>query len=186
MDALNAQIDKEETELVEKAKTNDVAFEELYERYFPKIFGYIFKRVGDKQNTEDIVSTTFMKAFSALPRYENKEVPFGAWLFTIATNNLTDFYRTQARKKEVAIDYVQDKADEQINIEQSIDNSFDNKKLRSIIECLPSPYQEVINLRFFAELSNIEISRVLNLSPAHVGVLIYRALKKCNKLYENV
>ncbi len=68
-------------------------FVRMYEEWFPKVYNYIFYRLLSKELTEDIVSDVFLKVVSHLSRFDPAKASFGTWIFTIARNTLTDFYR---------------------------------------------------------------------------------------------
>ena len=78
----------EEQLLVEKAKTDKEAFVRLYDFYYPKIFGYVFRRTLELERTKDITSETFLKAYLNIGRFQWKKIPFSSWLFRIATNEM--------------------------------------------------------------------------------------------------
>jgi len=172
-----------EIEIVERAKTNDEAFNLLYDFYFPKIYGYIFKRTGDHHVAEDIVSVTFMKVFTNLKKYQHRKIPFGAWIYRIATNNLIDHYRKASRNKEVAIDYADHLKDERQNPQEFAQLGQDKQMVIQIIHQLNDRYKAVLNLRYFADLSHEEIAKTLGISNGNARILIHRALKQFEKIY---
>ncbi len=183
MDDSNNNIDSQmEQELVERAKTDDLAFGELYNIYFPKIFGFVYKRVGQKQTCEDIVAEVFMKVFTNLKEYRHQGTSFGCWIYKIATNKLIDYYRGRGSKTVAAAELPEIVAKE--NIEEQIGQKIQLEKVQKIICELPENYQEVINLKFFAELSNQEIAKIMKISENNAGVLIFRALRKFREEYE--
>lgn len=173
-----------EQKLAEQAKTDENAFRQLYDWYLPKVYGYILKKTGHRETAEDIIADTFMKAFANIDRYEYKGVSFGAWLYRIATNSLVDHYRKNKKYSGVDIDEMLDLAgnDEADNLALSNENK---KQVEKIMNKLPQREKTVLELKFFAELSNQEISQVLEISVGNVGVILYRALKKCQKLTNN-
>jgi len=173
-----------EAEIVEQAKKDDQAFEILYHHYFPKIYGYIFKRVGNQQTTEDIVSTTFMKVFVNIKWYDHKGYTFGAWVYKIATNNLVDYYRKQGRSKEVGIEEASEIRDQNLAPDEQVQILQDKEHVKFLLSKLSKRYQKVLNLKFFAELSVQEIANVLEISENNTRVLVFRALKNFHKLYE--
>ena len=173
-----------EPEIVERAKTDDAAFAILYNHYFPKIYGYIFKRVGHKETTEDLVSATFIKVFSNLKNYQYQNCSFGAWIYRIATNNLIDYYRKQGRKKEVNIDNIEEMASLDTSPEEVAKLAENRQTVKLVMARLPQRQAEVINLKFFAELSNIEIAATLGISVNNAGVLIHRAIKQFDNFYK--
>ena len=174
-----------EDALVEKAKTDEQAFTALYNQYLPRVYGYMMKRIGNKEATEDLVSMTFLKVFSNLKKYEKKGgVPFGAWLFRIATNNLIDYYRKHGKIKSVDIDAISEPKDEKLTAADEIQIEQDRAKVREVLKDVSSRYQEILNLKFFAEMSYEEIAETLGLTVNNSRVLVFRALKVFQKQYQ--
>lgn len=173
----------EEQVLVERAKSDEQAFVELYNFYFPKIFGFVYKRVGHKETAEDLVSKTFLKAFSSLPKYRDQNCPFGAWLYKIAGNNIVDHLRSASHRRDVELEQFDEVKQPQSSADQLPDFEYDKKLIGEIILSLPEKYRQAVHLKFFADLSNQEIAKILGVSPGNAGVIIYRALKLANKVY---
>lgn len=175
-----------EAEIVERAKNDDQAFEILYDFYFPKIYGYIFKRVGSFDAAEDLVSATFLKVFTGLAKYNNKGNTFGAWVYKIATNNLIDYYRKEGKNKKIDIDNMHNLRDEN-NAEPG--KSFallqEKKLVRKILKEMPENYLRVLYLKFFGEKETREIADILQTNENNVRVLLCRALKEFNKIYKS-
>jgi RNA polymerase sigma-70 factor (ECF subfamily) len=165
--------------LVIKAKTDNSAFDTLYERYFPKIYNFVAKRTGEREEAEDIVSATFMQAFTHLEKYECRNCTFGAWLYKIAANKLIDHYRKQSGKPQI---FTENTADTEIK--HNIDLDLQAKKVRLTLKEMPAKYQKVIGLKFFSELSNAEIAQAMDVSLDNAYVLLFRALKKFKKYYK--
>src|SRR6266403_1933487 len=88
----------EEQALVERAKTDPRAFGDLYDHYYPKISGYILHRVGDVAAAQDVTSGVFFKAMNNLPKFQWRGVPFSAWLYRIAANEINSYFRGSTRK----------------------------------------------------------------------------------------
>jgi RNA polymerase sigma-70 factor (ECF subfamily) len=173
-----------EAELVEQAKTDDQAFEVLYRHYFPRIYGYLFKRTGNREVTEDLVSETFMKVFCNLKKYEQRNFSFGCWLYRIATNNLIDYYRQAGRRAQVNLEDIQELKDYGATPEEIAGLAQNRELVKKALGKLKGRYQEVLHLKFFAELSNIEIAETLGLSVNNTAVLVHRALKKFALIYK--
>jgi RNA polymerase sigma-70 factor, ECF subfamily len=166
-----------EVEIVAKAKTDDAAFAILYDHYFPRIYGYIFKRVGNREASEDILSATFLKAFANLKKYQSRGFSFGAWLYRIATNNLMDHYRRNKVTAEVGLEEATASDPAQDDLIAGVEQKQDRAAIEKTLDKLPSRYREIIQLRFFAELEIFEIAETLRISKVHASVLIHRALK---------
>ncbi|MFQ5460582.1 MAG: sigma-70 family RNA polymerase sigma factor, partial [Anaerolineae bacterium] len=89
--------------LASRATRGDrAAYSALYERYVDKIYRYIYYKVGDREQSEDLTSQTFLKAWHAIADYEWRSYPFGAWLFRIAHNLVVDYHR--ARRETASLD----------------------------------------------------------------------------------
>ncbi len=175
----------EEAELVERAKTDEAAFEMLYHNYFDRIYGFTYKRVGNVEETQDIVSTTFMKAFSSLTSYQNQNCPFKAWLYRIATNCIIDFFRKNGRSHVITVEELPEVVDITQNHLETVIKNDEARQVRIVLAELAPKYQQVLQLKFFGELSNGEIAEVLGVSANNAGVIIYRALESFQKKYQS-
>ena len=174
-----------EAELVERAKTDDQAFTILYDFYFPKIYGYIYKRVGNFDLAEDLVSATFLKVFTYLGRYNNRGYSFSAWVYRIATNNLIDHYRKAGRKKIVPLEQAEHIQDEHVDSpDTAVVRLQDRELVQRALEDVPEKYQKVLHLKFFADQSNEEIAEALEISENNVRVITFRALKSFQASYK--
>ncbi len=176
-----------EAELVEQAKTDDHAFGVVYDFYFPKIYGYIYKRTGNKEVCEDLVSEIFLKVFTNLHKYKFKGYSFSAWLYRIATNHLTDYYRKESKAKNISLDKEDSKiqvADQKYDIKEIVDNNYNKEFISYLISKLSVKYQIVINLRYFAQKDYDEIAKIMKISTNNARVLSLRAINKFAKIYE--
>lgn len=175
-----------EAELAGRLSHDDAAFAVLYDFYLPKIYGFICKRVGNRETTEDLVQQTFLKAFASRRGYSPQNgAGFGAWIYRIATNAVIDHYRTASKRQHLELDDSRDLPDERSGPEQHAETALDRTRLEAAIANLPERDQRVITLKYFSEFSNQEIAEVLGCSANHVGVLLFRALKKVQKTYED-
>lgn len=167
-----------EKELVERAKKDSAAFGILYDEYLHQIYGFILKRVGNVAVAEDITSLTFEKALRKLKDFQWQNVSFGAWLYTIAANTITDHFRECGRKQKVDIDSVPEIKDKRLSVEVEVSQKLFFEQIQQILPSLEDDDQTVLSLKLFAEKSNEEISQTVGLSKAHIAVRIHRALKK--------
>lgn len=175
-----------EKQLIKKAQENIAAFEELYNHYMPRIYGFLLNRTGQKETAEDLTSEVFAKALANLPKYDDRGVTFAAWLFKIARNTLIDFSR---KKKEILVDPAEIYEPETGRREQSAlgDLELDERKalIRETLGNLPEKYQTVLSLKFFEELSNDEIAEIVGCGKSAVAVRVHRALKMMQKYLVN-
>ena len=155
------------------------AFSILYNRYFPAVYRYVYYRVGNTMDAEDLTSRVFMKALDSLvnQQYARKE-KFSGWLFTIARHRVIDFYRTDKNNLQVGMtDLFPDSA-------LSMDQMEDMKHIANLITQLDKDAQELLRLRFSAGVDFGTISRVVGRSESSVKVKLYRAIKRLQDQWE--
>ena len=173
-----------ERHIIEKARTHPEAFGQLYDAYYPKIFGYLFRITGDYFVACDISSETFLKAWLHLGSFHWKGISISSWLFKIATNELNQYFRRKKYRPHLLTELsgtdwlslnAQESADE-TQVKRDFDDEFRNvlQKLKS----LPPKYQKVIALRYFEELSIKEIAEILGKKEGTVKSLVSRGLEK--------
>lgn len=171
-----------ERQLVEKAKENAAAFEELYNHYLPRVYGFLLNRIGQKELAEDLTSEVFAKALANITKFNDRGVPFAAWLFRIARNTLIDYTR---KKKEILTDAVEafEPPPEHSESNATLGLVRDEKRelIRKTMKNLPEKYQTVLSLKFFEELSNDEIADVIGCQKNAVAVRVHRALRLMKK-----
>lgn len=167
--------------LVARACRGDAqAFGDLYERYLDVIYRYVFYRVGEVAEAEDLTEVVFLKAWEALDKFEVRDVPFSAWLYRIAHNVLIDRHRT--RRPDVSLDGVLPLRDQAAGPEDQFDALQDIETVSRALARLSPDYQHVLTLRFISGLSHAETGRVLQRSEEAVRVLQHRALTALRKL----
>lgn len=169
-------------EVIKKAKENDQkAFNFLLNQFWDKVYGFQLKRVENENEAEDITIRTFSKAFGKIDTF-NEDFKFGTWLITISKNIHIDLLRKEKSSIRSKIAKTQDHyayqiLDETPSIEDKIITEQNLAKLLRDIKKLKPHYQEVINLRFFQELTYKEISEEINESINNVKVKLLRAKK---------
>lgn len=170
-------------ELIQRAKIDPLAFEQLYNKYFSELYRYVFRRVGHRETAEDVISITFTKAFVSLESYTGDERGFKAWLYRIATNSLIDHYRKQSGRSETQIELVEHLLESQETSDQATNTKFTREGIDRALKRLSRGDQEIIHLKYFAEYSNQEIAEHLHISANSCGVKIYRALARFKSVY---
>jgi len=159
-------------------------FELLYETYFPRVFAYVYGRVRNPDIAEDIASEVFERAFVKAASLRNEEA-FGAWLFTITRNIVASHGRKQARHGQpVDSEIMSSLPQEGRSIESGLLLQEDIHNLVGHMRKLPQREQEIVSLKFDAELSNGQIARILGLTEGNVRVILFRTLKKLRELME--
>lgn len=173
---------KEEWQQVEAARKDVNAFRPLYDKYFDRIFRFIYRRTENEEVTADLTSQTFLKALKKLDKYSFKGVPFSAWLYRIADNEVKAFYRLSFKKRVLSLDGEEIKA---LAVEDSLPETQDfSKPLLKALKKLKDLEVEVIELRFFEDKSFSEMAFILDKSEGSIKMKLYRALEKLKKYYE--
>lgn len=170
----------EEADLVDRAKAGDSqAFARLYDAYVERVSRYIYFRVSDASDMEDLVSQVFLKAWENLDRYRAGGSPFIAWLFTIARNLVIDHYRTKKNTLplEEAIALPSD-------IEMPDDTAqthFDLEAMRDGLQALSADQQQALVLKYIAGLPNESIAKIMNKQEGTIRGLQMRGLQTLAK-----
>jgi RNA polymerase sigma-70 factor (ECF subfamily) len=160
----------EEKRLVEAAQREPRRFDQIYERYFNRIYAFAVARTADRQEAEDVTSETFQRAVQGLPAFEWREVPLGAWLFRIAANVATDL--VHRRRDRVGEDIGEAAtAQQQWTFE-------DHSVLFDLVDRLPPAQRQVIFSRFIVDRSVRDTAACLGRSEGAVNQLQRRALQQ--------
>jgi len=175
---------RSEEELVKRAQHTPEAFGELYEIYYQRIFNYALKRTVNVQLALDITSVTFLKAFSQIKKYRWRDIPFAAWLYRIAGNEINDHYRREGGRRVSSIDTIKeladtsDYADEVNQAEEELSRREEFMLLHRKISELPFIYQEVIALKYFEKKKIREMVKILGKKEGTIKSLIHRGVEK--------
>jgi RNA polymerase sigma-70 factor (ECF subfamily) len=160
--------------LVERARHGDAeAFGGLYDRYQPEILRYLTHRLRDPDLAEDLTQQVFLKAWQAVPRYQQRGVPFKAWLYRMAHNQMIDYFR--ARRPTTDLEGVDvpeaPVAEERLLRQELLD------RLQEALERPSDDHREVLVLRFLMEKSTAEIGEIMDRKEVTVRGLQFRALR---------
>ena len=160
--------------LVERSRRGDAeAFGALYDRYQPEILRYLALRVRDRETAEDLAQQVFLKAWQAVPRYQRRGVPFKAWLYRMAHNQMVDHYRT--RRPTAGLDGV-DPPEEPVAEARLLRLEL-LERLQGALDRLTEDHRQVLVLRFLMEKSAAEIGEIMDRREGTVRGLQFRALR---------
>ena len=153
----------EEAALVELAKVNQDARGELYRKHYPAMFRFVHRRVGNPHDADEIVSEVFLAMVKNLHQFRHRGVPFRAWLYRLA---ITQISRWARRHRRAAAQQLSDLS------KQEVQPHSDSRQTADLVETalstLPDRFQSVLSLHYLAEMSVLDIARVLNLRPGTV------------------
>jgi RNA polymerase sigma-70 factor (ECF subfamily) len=165
-----------EFELIEQAKGDPVAFGVLYERYVDRIYSYVYYRTGNQQDAEDLTARTFAKALDHIKRFNNRGVPFSAWLYRIAHNLVANWHRDRSRRRELVLEDQAHLPFGSGNPERLAEASEAREALLSAIRRLPHDRQQLLLLKFSDALPNAQIGAIMGRSEGAIKSLYHRTL----------
>jgi RNA polymerase sigma-70 factor (ECF subfamily) len=157
--------------LIERSRHDPEAFGALYRRYLTPVYRYLYRRLGNVHEAEDIAAQVFTEALEGLVAGRYREGGcFSAWLFTIAAHKLADFYRTRSHLE------LDDPPSAEMGLQDKVEKNDDQQRLAKLLAMMEDEKQELLRLRFSAGLSFAEISSLAGRSEATVKMAIYRSL----------
>jgi RNA polymerase sigma-70 factor (ECF subfamily) len=164
-------------ETLERAISGDrEAFGLLYEQYVGRIYNYIYYRTGNVYDAEDLTERVFMRALRHIGRYNQRGLPFSAWLYRIAHNLVANWHRDNSRRKEIPLDDGILSTHPGGFPETEMMRVEEQEGLLRVIRCLPSERQQLLILKFVDHLSNAEIGLVMGRTEGAIKSLYHRTL----------
>lgn len=182
---MTQQAIEEEWLLVQAVQKNPARFSTLYTRYYEQIFRFIYQRTADEEVTGDLASQTFLKSFENIGTYSHRGVPFSAWLYKIALNEVNQFFRKSNKNRVVTLE------DNYVN---NLKYEFDNKEeleiniamLAKVIQKLKPDEITLIELRYFEERPFKEIADILGITETNAKVKVHRLIQKMKDLFNEL
>lgn len=167
----------DEADLITLAVSGDkTAFGELYQRYVERIYNYCYYRTGNAQEAEDLTARVFMRALSHIGGYDERGVPFSAWLYRIAHNLVANWHRDNNRHKVIPIDEFMVSRNKEDVPELFAEQQEEQEQLMAVVQSLPEERQQLLFLKFVERLSNAEIGEIMNRTEGAIKSLYHRTL----------
>jgi RNA polymerase sigma-70 factor, ECF subfamily len=170
----------EEARRILAAQRDPACFEGIYTRWSVPVYQYFYFRTGNAPNAEDLTSQLFLAVYEALPRYRHQG-HFAAWLFSIARNLSREYYRKQAR--EAPLEHARQMSAAG-DMTAELANAEEIGRLKALVHRLPEEEQELIRLRYVAELSFADMAIVLKKREDAVKKSLYRLQARLQSLLE--
>ena len=161
----------------------------LYEETLPAIYRFVYSKVGNREEAEDLTSQIYLKALNGLDQSRDP-ASAQAWLFQVARTTIADYWRVFYRLRSSSLDDLLaagwDSPGAQATelVEASAEPTATAARAQRILAALPERYRDVLTLRFLQSMSLKETAARMNLSEANVKVLQFRALRKASQLME--
>ena len=163
-------------DLAQRAGSDPAAFGELYERHVRKIYNYIYYRTGNHHDAEDLTAKVFQRALNHVGNYEDKGVPFTAWLYRIAHNLVANWHRDRSRRPVVPLEMHASASEVALHPESEAIAVEERELLLLAVRRLPADRQELLILKFVERLSNAEIGEIMGVSEGRVCQIHGQAL----------
>ncbi len=160
----------DERRLIEAAQRDSRRFADLYENNFERVYAFVVRRVGDRHEAEDLTADVFHQALRNIGKFEWRGVPFAAWLYKIAANEIADRANRSARHPQ-PIDRLDDPK------EPCFEEIENRARLFRMVDTLPEDQRRVIIMRFAEERSIREIANQLRRTEGAVKQLQFRGLQ---------
>lgn len=176
------EIQREE-KILKKSIHNPTAFAPIYEKYYLQLFKFVIQRVENNEIAAEIVSDVFAKAIFNLKKYKFKGMPFSAWLYRVAYNEIANLHR---KKKKLRTVNIPDDSWNLFQLEETHteDHSSSINKMKVCLQKLKPHEVELIEMRFFEERPFKEVGEILGLTTENARVKTHRAIKKLQKLFK--
>ena len=178
-----SQNEESDLALAQRAGSDPTAFGELYERHVRKIYNYIYYRTGNHHDAEDLTAKVFQRALRHVGNFEDKGVPFTAWLYRIAHNLVANWHRDRSRRPVVPLEMHASASDVALHPETEAIAVEERELLLLAVRRLPADRQELLILKFVERLSNAEIGEIMGRTEGAIKSLYHRTL---NSLREEV
>jgi len=169
-------LSKDSTAVTRPAK---VAIASLYEEYYDRIVRYIFLRINDQSEAENLGGDVFLRALQSLDSYRGRRQQMVAWLFKIARDLVVDYHRKMSKRKTVSLNDVE--IPDRVSIEEEVERKSEVERLSQALKQVTPAQREVIGLRFFAGLSSDEVGKMLGKSSGAVREMQRAAIQALRK-----
>lgn len=179
-----ALIDNLNTRDAQKDLDMEKEFTYIFETYYKKVYNFIYYRVNNHYTAEDLTSQVFEKVMLKINTYNENKSPFEVWLFAIARNIVNDYFRNLQKHKFFSIDAIKNLISKKKTPEDIVEIAETNDKLSDALKILNERERNIVALKFGADLKNVEIAKVLDLTESNVGVILFRTMKKLKKELE--
>lgn len=169
--------------LVQAAKAGDAtAFGELYERYRDAIYRFCLSRTGASHDAEDLTADVFVKALQSIDRWQDRGLPFAAFLYRIARNAAID--RSRTLKQPLSVDGLVVEPASKQNVELEATFAVEKSILLAALTKLKSEHRDVVVMRFIEGYSALEVAGMLGKTEGAIRTLQHRALERLRREFD--
>ncbi len=169
----------DDRELIQRAREDQEAFGRLYQKYLRMVYNYVYYRIGHVEEAEDITESVFLHALLNFRKYQDRGLPFSAWLMKIAHNLVANWYRRESKNLRVSLDSEETRsfASQAPSPEELMESREESERIVRLVRSLPEEKQQALILRYAAGLKHREIGEVMGKSTTAVKVLLHRTIQ---------
>ena len=168
-------------ELAREAVHSDEAFIRLYRIFYPRVYGFVFARVKNSSTADDVTSEVFLKAMLHLESYRG-ESSFSTWITSIAIQEVSRYFYRQGRMKELTWEEFFDVEDSPQNRPEAVLlHEESRRELLKALDDLSERERLLVEMKYFAGLTQKEIAGQMDMTQSNVGVVLHRAMEKIRK-----
>lgn len=174
-----------ERRLLERAKIYDVnALGALYGHYEPRVFSYVYHRVGNHLLAQDITSQVFLRVLEVIQHERAWEISFSGWLYRIAHNLVVDHYRLRGRTSQVPLETLEPLSSGDESPHHAAERALNEDGLRLAINRLTEEQAQVVTLRFLEGLSVSQVAEAMGKTEGAIKAMQYRAVVSLRRILE--
>lgn len=156
-------------------------FAQIFDTYYKRVYKYICYRINNHYAAEDICSHVFEVVISKYYSFSPEKSNFEVWLFAIARNSVTDYFRSQKHRADFSLNSILNMVLSKPTPEEIVIRDDNNRALFTALAKLSDKERNIIAMKYAAGLKNSEIADLLGVSGSNIGVVLYRILKKLHK-----
>lgn len=172
-----------EKQQIEDSKTNSQCFEPLYIKYYEQILKFVYRRIENLDDGREVTSVVFTKALTNINKYKDHGFPFSSWLYRIAINEITQFYRDSNKIRVISVD---EKGIKNIAEETGSQKNEQISTLKKALLYLSDEESMLIELRYFESRPFSEVGQILEITETNAKVKTYRVLDKLKSIYAKI
>ncbi len=167
------------TEPMSKGATQN--FGAFYEEYFDRVYNYARHRTGSATRADEIASDTFTRVLDAWPRFDPEKGDRRSWLFSIAFRAVADHYRSEKRRGWFSLGLLSGRKEEREKPASGPEQTEGTEGLQSALNALSEEHREIVSLKFFSGMTNRAIAKLMGLTEANVGIILFRSVRRMRK-----
>lgn len=155
-------------------------FSAFYRDWFDRVYNYARNRTGSVTRADEIVSDTFNRVLDSWDSFDPMKGDRRTWLFSIAFRAVADHYRSETRRKWMTLGFASEPKEPPPV--QGLEAAEEHRALAAALQTLAPEHREIVSLKFYGGLTNRAIAKLLGLTEANVGVILFRSVRRLREV----